>query len=189
VVLCGTWSETFVGPSQLLSFDKFQDTKPLLIPCYHHVSSQLPLAVKPRTMSWRLLLKQTWRYSLPIRMLSSAASVLVAALPSSEFTEVLTNYPRSKWNSQSHVTVKHSHETRGAGNQEWLWWRGPAEIYAPRPVTVILTLQPAAIHFLARFPEYQLMKKGTADRLKYAQCLTWFLDNTGSEQDCILTWT
>jgi hypothetical protein len=56
-----------------------------------------------------------------------------------------------------------------------------------RPVTVIATLQPTAIHFLARFADYLLMKTATAGRLKHAQYVTWFLDNNESEQDCILT--
>jgi hypothetical protein len=48
-----------------------------------------PLAVKPASTSWRLLLKQTWKDSLPTGMLLAAASVLVVSLSSSEFPEAL----------------------------------------------------------------------------------------------------
>jgi hypothetical protein len=50
------------------------------------------LAVKPASMPLRLLPKQTWRDSLPIDNLFSVVSVLLVALPSSEFPERLTNY-------------------------------------------------------------------------------------------------
>jgi hypothetical protein len=52
-----------------------------------------PLVVKPASMPWCLLLKQTLRVSLPTDMLLSAVSVWVAALLSSEVPEGLTNYP------------------------------------------------------------------------------------------------
>jgi len=53
------------------------------------------LAVKPASMPRRLVRKKTttWRDSLPIDMLLSAVSVLVAAQPSSEVPEGLMNYP------------------------------------------------------------------------------------------------
>jgi len=62
-------------------------------PVLRHVSSRLPLAVKPASTEWRLLLKKTWRDSLPIDMLLSAVSVVVVAQPSSEFPGGLMNYP------------------------------------------------------------------------------------------------
>jgi hypothetical protein len=49
--------------------------------------------VKPANMPWHLLHKQTWRDALPIDMLLSAVSVLVAALPSSEISEGLMINP------------------------------------------------------------------------------------------------
>jgi len=51
------------------------------------------LAVKPASTPQRLLHKKTWRDSLPIDMLLSAASVLVVAQLSSEVPEGLMNYP------------------------------------------------------------------------------------------------
>ena len=52
-----------------------------------------PLAVKPASTPRRLVHKKTWRDSLPIDMVVSAACVLVAAQPISEIPEGLTNYP------------------------------------------------------------------------------------------------
>jgi hypothetical protein len=57
---------------------------------FHH---DCPLAVKPASMLWRLLPKQTWRDSLPIDMLLSAVSVFVVGLLSLEIPEGLMNYP------------------------------------------------------------------------------------------------
>jgi hypothetical protein len=73
------------------SFGKFQDTERFLISCPRHISSDCPLAVKPASTPRRLLRKQTWRDSLPIDMLLSAVSVLVAAMPSSGVPEGLIN--------------------------------------------------------------------------------------------------
>jgi hypothetical protein len=42
------------------------------------------IAVKPASMPWRLLPKQTWRDAIPIDMILSAVSGFVVALPSSE---------------------------------------------------------------------------------------------------------
>jgi hypothetical protein len=52
-----------------------------------------PLAAKPASTPRRLVYKKTWRDSVPIDMLLSAASVLVVAQRSSEIPEGLTNYP------------------------------------------------------------------------------------------------
>jgi hypothetical protein len=52
-----------------------------------------PLVVKPASMPWRLLHKETWKDSLPTDTLLSVVSVLVAALQSSKFLEGLMNYP------------------------------------------------------------------------------------------------
>jgi hypothetical protein len=49
------------------------------------------LAVKPASTPWRLLPKQTWRDSILIDTLLSAASLLAFALPSSEIPEGLVN--------------------------------------------------------------------------------------------------
>jgi hypothetical protein len=52
-----------------------------------------PLVLKPASMPWHLLPKQTLRDSLTIDMLLSAVSVLVVALLSLEVPEELMNYP------------------------------------------------------------------------------------------------
>jgi len=52
-----------------------------------------PLAVKPAFTPQRLVLKKTWRDSLPTDMLLSAVFVLVVAQPSLEIPEGLMNYP------------------------------------------------------------------------------------------------
>jgi hypothetical protein len=52
-----------------------------------------PLAMKPESTPRRLVHKKTWRDSLPIDILLSAVSVLVAGQPSSEVPEGLMNYP------------------------------------------------------------------------------------------------
>jgi hypothetical protein len=46
-----------------LSFGKFWDTEHFLIPCPYCVSSQLPLVVKPASMPWRLVTKNSERFS------------------------------------------------------------------------------------------------------------------------------
>jgi hypothetical protein len=85
VVLCRTWSENSIAPSQFTQCWQIQDPERFLIPCPQHISSQLPLAVKPAGTPWCLLPKQTWRDSLPIDMLLSFVSDLVVALPSLKF--------------------------------------------------------------------------------------------------------
>ena len=52
-----------------------------------------PLAVEPGGTPRPLVQKKTWRDSLPIDMLISAVSVLVAAYSSSEIPEGLMNNP------------------------------------------------------------------------------------------------
>ena len=52
-----------------------------------------PLAVEPASTPRPLVQKKIWRYSLPIDMLLSAVSVLVAAQSSSEIPEGLMNNP------------------------------------------------------------------------------------------------
>ena len=52
-----------------------------------------PLAVEPGSTPRPLLQKKTWRNSLPIDMLLSAVSALVAAQSSSEIPEGLINNP------------------------------------------------------------------------------------------------
>jgi hypothetical protein len=51
-----------------------------------------PLTVKPANLPPRPLSQSTWSYSLPVTMLLSALSILIAGLLSSEFPEGLTNY-------------------------------------------------------------------------------------------------
>ena len=56
-----------------------------------------PLAVEPGSTLRPLVQKKTWRDSLPIDMLLSAVSVLVAAQSSSEIPEGLMNNPVFPW--------------------------------------------------------------------------------------------
>jgi hypothetical protein len=51
-----------------------------------------PLAVKTASTPRRLVLKKTWKDSLPLDMLLSAVSVLVVVRPTSEVPEGLMNY-------------------------------------------------------------------------------------------------
>jgi hypothetical protein len=51
-----------------------------------------PIAVKPASMPWYLLPKQTCKDSLPIDTFHSAVFILVIALLSLEIPEGLTNY-------------------------------------------------------------------------------------------------
>jgi len=74
-------------------FGKSQDTECFLIFCPRHVSSRLPLAVKPANTPRLLVHKKTWRDSLSIDMLLSAVSVSVVAQSISEVPEELMNYP------------------------------------------------------------------------------------------------
>jgi hypothetical protein len=61
-----------------LSFDKYQDTERLFIPCPCHVSSWIPpISVTCKYATASSTQKNLRRYSLPIDMLLSAASVLV----------------------------------------------------------------------------------------------------------------
>jgi hypothetical protein len=94
VVLCGTWSEISVAPSQLTQFWQTSRHRPLSYslstPCLVY---DCPLAVKPASTPWHLVHKKTWRDTLPIDMLLSAVSVLVVAQPSPEIPEGLMNCP------------------------------------------------------------------------------------------------
>jgi hypothetical protein len=65
---------------------------PFLFPVHAMFRYDCPLAVKPASTPRRLVLKTTWRDSLPIDMLLSAVSVLVVAQPSSGILEGLMNY-------------------------------------------------------------------------------------------------
>jgi hypothetical protein len=72
------WFCVVLGPKpplhhhNCLSFGKFQDMELFLTSCPRHVSSWLPPAVKPASMPWCLLAKQTWIDSLPTDMILSA---------------------------------------------------------------------------------------------------------------------
>jgi hypothetical protein len=77
-----------------LSFGKFQNTERFLIPCPRHVSSRLlPSGETCKYATAPITPGKTLRDSLPIDTLLSAVSVLVVALPSSQFPEGLMNYP------------------------------------------------------------------------------------------------
>jgi hypothetical protein len=72
--------------------------KAVLSPVHAVFRHDSPLTVKPASTSRRLLpplQEKTWKDSLPIDMLISAVSVVVVALPSSEFLERFLNYPLS----------------------------------------------------------------------------------------------
>lgn len=60
---------------------------------FRHDGHDCRLATKPVSTPWHLLSKQTWRDFLPICMLLSAVSVLVAVLLSLEVPEGFMNYP------------------------------------------------------------------------------------------------
>jgi hypothetical protein len=93
------WFCVVVGPKpslphhNWLSFDKFQEQNTFSSPALAIFRHNCPIAVKPASMPWHLLPKQTWRDYLPIDMLFSVVSALVVALPSSEVPEGLMNYP------------------------------------------------------------------------------------------------
>jgi hypothetical protein len=93
VVLYGTWSETSPAPSKLTQFWQIPGHNAFLSPVLVMFRDDCSIAVKPASTPWRLLPKQTWRDSLPIDILLSAASVLVVVLPSSEVAEILMDYP------------------------------------------------------------------------------------------------
>jgi hypothetical protein len=61
-----------------------------ILAMFHH---DCPLMVKPISTPWRLLLKQTWRDSLPTDMLLSAVSISAVVLPSLEVPGGRMNYP------------------------------------------------------------------------------------------------
>ena len=93
VVLCGTWSETSVAPSQLTQFWQ--------IPRHRTISYFLctPFFVTTIPQRWNLQVRQgpqykkTLRDSLPIDMLLSAMSILVVAQSSSGVLDGLMNNP------------------------------------------------------------------------------------------------
>ena len=93
MVLCGTWSETSVAPSQLTQFGKFQNTERFLIHCARHFLSRLPPSGGTCKYAKAPSTKKTLRDSLPIDMLLSALSFLVVAQSSSEVPEGLMNNP------------------------------------------------------------------------------------------------
>jgi len=64
-----------------------------LFPVHAMFRHDCPLAVKLASTLRHLVHTKTWRDSLPIDMLLFAVSVLIVAQPSSEFPEVLMNYP------------------------------------------------------------------------------------------------
>jgi hypothetical protein len=77
--------------------ENYKTQKSFLSPVLTMFRHHCPLPVKPGSTPWRLLLKQAWRDSLPVDKVLSAVSVLVVALPSSEFPEGLMNYPVFIW--------------------------------------------------------------------------------------------
>jgi hypothetical protein len=64
-----------------------------LFPVHAMFRHDCPLAVKPASTPRRLVHKKTWRDSLSIDMLLSAASVLAVAQPISNILKGLMNYP------------------------------------------------------------------------------------------------
>jgi len=93
VVLCGTWSETSVAPSQLTQFWQIPRQNAFLFTVHAIFRHDYPLAVEPASTPRPLVQKKTLRYSLPIDILLSVVSVLVVAQSSSEFSEGLMNNP------------------------------------------------------------------------------------------------
>jgi hypothetical protein len=92
MILCGTWSETSVAPSQLTQFWQIPRHGTLSYPVLAMSRHDCPLVVKPENAPWCLLPKQTWIDSPPIDMVLSAVFVLVVALLSLEVLEGLKNY-------------------------------------------------------------------------------------------------
>jgi len=93
VVLCGTWSETSVAPSQLTQFWQIPRQNAFLLTVHAVFRHDYPLAVEPASTPRPLVQKKTLRDSLPIDMLLSAVSVLVVAQSSLEVPEGLMNNP------------------------------------------------------------------------------------------------
>ena len=93
VVLCGTWSETSVAPSQLTQFRQIPRHRTLSYSLWAIFRHDYPLAVEPASTPRPQVQIKTWRDSLPIDMVLSAVSVLVVAQSSSEIPEGLMNNP------------------------------------------------------------------------------------------------
>ena len=93
MVLCGTWSETSVAPSQLTQFWQIPRQNAFLLTVHAVFRHDYPLAVEPASTPRPLVQKKTLRDSLPIDMLLSAVSVLVVAQSSWEVPEGLMNNP------------------------------------------------------------------------------------------------
>ena len=93
MVLCGTWSETSVAPSQLTQFWHSKTQNAFLFTVHAIFRHDYPLAVEPASTPRLLVQKKTLRDSVPIDMFLSAVSVLVVAQSSSEVPEGLMNNP------------------------------------------------------------------------------------------------
>ena len=94
MVLCGTWSETSVAPSEIDSVLANSKTQKAFLFTVHAIfRHNYPLVVEPASTPRLLVQKKTLRDSVPIDMLLSAVSVLVVAQSSSEFPEGLVNNP------------------------------------------------------------------------------------------------
>jgi len=94
VVLCGTWSETSVAPSQLTQFLANSKTQNAFLFIVHAIfRHDYLLAVEPASTPRPLVQKKTLRNSLPIDMLLCAVSVLVVTQSSSGIPEGLMNNP------------------------------------------------------------------------------------------------
>ena len=118
VLLCGTWSETSVAPSQLTQFwqmPRIQNAFLFIVNAiFRH---DYPLAVEPASTPRPLeRKKKTWRDALSINMLLSAVSVLVVAQSSSEIPEGLMNNPvylHFKTNWKENVPTGERRNTQG----------------------------------------------------------------------------
>ena len=94
MVLCGTWSETSVAPSQLTQFWQNSKTQNVFLFTVHAIfRHDYPLAVEPASTPRPLVQEKSLRDFLPIDMLLSAVPVLVVAQSSSEVPEGLMNNP------------------------------------------------------------------------------------------------
>jgi hypothetical protein len=95
MVLCGTWSETSVAPSQLTQF--WQIPRPIegfLFPVHAMFRHDCPLAVKPASRQRRPVhKKKSWRDSLQIDMLPFGVTITATVPQRSEIPEGLMNYP------------------------------------------------------------------------------------------------
>ena len=94
MVLCGTWSETSVAPSQLTQFWQIPRHNAFLFTVHAIFRHDYPLVVDPASTP-RPLVQKTLRDSVPIDMLLSVVYVLVVAQSSSEVPEGLMNNPVS----------------------------------------------------------------------------------------------